>query len=123
MREIKFRGVDLERNQWVYGDLLTVAIPLMQHVPAIIDKDGIWPCDPKSIGQRVGLVGKDGGVVHEGDISLSFGVCFWNEEYQAFNWRDLENGDEHEFDYLTCEIVVAGNKRDNPELLEDQNNG
>lgn len=129
MRNIKFRGFDTERKQWVFGDLLTVRIPLMAHVPAIIDKEGIWPCDPESIGQRIGLLAKKGDVAYGGDIvriehphkgrtwtgEIIWDDYCWTGKGFCFPHFDSPN---MLFSEGTEYIEVIGNKRDNPELLE-----
>ena len=66
MRKIKFRGVDMFSNEWVYGDCLHLS---PDHVSIVMDYGGdrrvIYN---SSLGQVTDFVDVDGAEIYEGDI-------------------------------------------------------
>lgn len=134
MRTIKFRGKEIETNQWVYGDLLQCpnkyptirmweeAYPIARSIDFVVF--------PDTIGQFTGLHDKNGREIYEGDIiSTHLGACevihsdygwaFCTREENKMNTRDKLY--YHTFNawsgYIECGFVI-GNIHDNPELMK-----
>ena len=129
MREIKFRGKDLESGEWVYGSLVTYPNGRCEIV--VFDDGEIleYEVDAESVGQFTGLHDKDGKEIYEGDIITQYLVLP--------NYRNARRG-QVLFDKLWCFVLlskgrlhhlfgdgvtqeVQGNIHDNPNLLNDGN--
>ena len=140
MREILFRGKNVDNGAWVYGSF----IPDMLEVFCITDIDGfIKPfslnkeeltevrVERSTVGQFTGLTDKNGTKIFEGDIVKhiqkyeisgevkSIAVIKWNEAYSCWS-VEYTNGRITAFlgtEYHKLEVV--GNIHDNPELLKE----
>ena len=127
MREIKFRGKDVESGEWVYGSLVTYPNGRCEIV--VFDDGEIleYEVDAESVGQFTGLIDKNGNEIYEGDVITQYLVLP--------NYRNARRG-QVLFDKLWCFVLlskgrlhhlfgdgvtqeVQGNIHDNPNLLTD----
>jgi uncharacterized phage protein (TIGR01671 family) len=144
MREIKFRGKNLNTKEWVYGDLLQwndgeTAIGVHgqfiddgYHFNENYDKTPY--VDETTVGQYTGLKDKSGKEIYEGDIINVNGkypkLIRYIDEWASYclaNLTDLDCDLKTRYwhqvspcwwtDYKR-EIKVIGNVYDNPELLK-----
>ena len=133
MREIVFRGKDLETGEWVYGSLFQS----VEQYPAIAKPkptaDGkLFYCltvvDADTVGQYTGLKDRNGKEIYEGDIALmdysafntgkdgqTYAVVRWIDYRAAFMW---DAGLNYYAD-MRNDVEICGNIHDNPELLEE----
>lgn len=141
MREIKFRGKDIENdNTWRYGSLITYP----SACTSIIGFDKLGnelnhDVDPDTVGQFTGLKDKSGKEIYEGDIISVNGkypkLIRYIDEWASYclaNLTDLDCDLKTRYwqqvspcwwtDYKR-EIKVIGNVYDNPELLKGGNDG
>lgn len=129
MREIKFRGKDVESGEWVYGSLVTYPNGRCEIV--VFDDGEIleYEVDAESVGQFTGLIDKNGNEIYEGDVITQYLVLP--------NYRNARRG-QVLFDKLWCFVLlskgrlhhlfgdgvtqeVQGNIHDNSNLLNDAN--
>lgn len=123
MREILFRGKDVNSNKWRIGYFYTA----VQGCVAIIG-DGIYgyQVKPETIGQYTGLTDKYGKRVFEGDIlSGQLDDLFPTEEsryeviWHDYGWHIKDNSgmDTADKKWIKQYFKVIGNIYDNPELM------
>ena len=129
MREIKFRGKNIETGEWLYGNL---QVPAKKGVPYCMWDKEKFQCevDPETIGEFTSLKDRNGNDIYEGDII-------------AFNWKSCDGVDitdllevrfvrgvfaflwdgdlDHEANIVSPThewAVIIGNIHDNPELIK-----
>ena len=137
MREILFRGKQINNSEWIEGYLVKLgresfsdperygicnkAIPII--TSAVCYNLKIDEVIPETVGQYTGLTDKNGKKIFEGDIveyQEECGEIVYSTEEARFNVEfDTWCTDfDHIYDY---EVEVIDNIHDNPELLKDSN--
>ena len=130
MREIKFRGKDLETGEWVYGSLFQS----LEQYPAIAKPkptaDGnLFYCltvvDADTVGQYTGLEDRNGKDVWEGDLLRTpegdIMVVEWIDAKIITRCvRPYNPRYKNSLTFAYPVSVVVGNIYDNPELLEEE---
>ena len=126
MREIKFRGRSIERNEWVYGSLLRDEIQKKYYI--VDNESGVEKeVDENTIGQYTSLKDKNGVKIYKGDIlkysDEDTAIVVFNEKYSYFMVKPIQDfyfdSDVlgHTIEYNQVEVI--GNIYDNPELLKE----
>lgn len=134
MREILFRGKDVDTGEWVYGYYSgPVGACECHEICNINDVLGsMVDVDPETVGQFTGLMDKHGKKIFEGDIVRA--VLPKTNAISEFVWPNMVVGfSEGAFvamrgRYCTplysfapaVEFEVIGNVHDNQELAEDE---
>ena len=126
MREILFRGIRCDNQQWIYGYLTSqfkkyTEGEMLSYIKGNEFGTGEHLVKTETVGQYTGLKDKNGNKIFEGDICLygdSIGVVEFDEDDGMFTFT---------FDITTCtnfgiiwssELEIIGNVYENPELLE-----
>lgn len=122
-REIKFRGKDFLKEEWVYGDLVKT-----KNFVAIKKTNGDYfhPTQvlPNTVGQYTGLKDCNDKEIYEGDIvtignNLKAIVIWFNG---SFRFQDALSSKATYLDDIGVimrdyDVQVIGNIHDNPELM------
>ena len=117
-REIKFRGKDIDCNEWRYGSLVKVRENDGYLLYRIVDEENQqWIVFPQTVGQYTGLKDKNGKEIYEGDILHLWGGEYC-QGYYEFNQKFIVKDLSDLFFLGECEnIEILGNVYDNPELV------
>ncbi len=133
MREIKYRGLNEETGEWVYGWYTKLVEGIRRFDAIIADVDGeltrFYIHNKETIGQYTGLHDKNGKEIYEGDIVKFEDVSGYKDGCASVIWHEdscgyyLENDDDNIYDTLydftpSYQMEVIGNIHENPELLE-----
>lgn len=143
MREILFRGKNVDNGEWIYGDY---AAPFAFYPANIFKQDGNFEgiaVVPETVGQFTGKTDMNGRMIFEGDI-VKNNWCFihspsvikFGEYAQPFHddihtkhigfyvEHTCENKDLYRKDlgYYADKCEVIGNIHDNPELIGGEEN-
>ena len=127
MREIIFRGKNIESGEWLYGDY---AVPTSLYHANIFTKENDLEgvaVDEETVGQYTGLTDIHGVKIFEGDIVKHYnnspdcgydvGVIKWSIEKVSFVRSSLQcNKNFYIADNYTYEII--GNIHDNDESMQ-----
>lgn len=136
MREILFRGKDLETGEWVYGYFTYCCSryddPEKESVADIIPVDvdriytGEYNChqvhevDINTVGQFTGLVDNNGTKIFEGDVLESDYRSNAQIHTIRLHVTDIRNfGKDTACSKIAKICTIVGNIYDNPELLEE----
>ena len=142
MRTIKFRAKRVDKDEIVFGDLLTgmgykkgkfYILPHLTHYPSDCNSLDGYEVETETVGQFTGLLDKNGKEIYEGDIIGCHNpdikhLIFYNEKQGRF--MAALNGDiENDFvgvcglddSRWNASKEVIGNVYDNPELLKGGN--
>lgn len=134
MREIKFRGKDIDCNEWRYGSLVKIRDERLHKNDGyllyyIVDEENQqWIALPETVGQYTGLKDKNGKEIFEGDIV--FAIATYDCANTVVVWDDggfvlvpckyyknyISRCGYKDIRFLDKEVV--GNIHDSPELLE-----
>lgn len=129
MREIKFRAWDKVEKRFWYFTLQEILERRMSY-------RGSWD-EKVLIGEKTqytGLKDKDGRMIYEGDVygyTLTIDGSHWNEhQIQIADVVKFEDGAFYHGEHLLSDVIeydntltYLGNKYENPELLEESQNG
>jgi hypothetical protein len=132
MNKIKFRGIT-KAGKWIYGCLIYYG----STTGIIEERDfsysdngsaldfGYTPVIPKTVGQFIDILDKNGKEIYEGDkikanfrgmvikgIIIYFNGCYCLGSYEGFMGTLAL--------YMVKDIEVIGNIQDNPELLQSK---
>ena len=147
MREIKFRGKQLDNGEWVYGSLIvlttgyyivptdtyynTIDVDLGEKITinALWEHNDFYEVIPETVGQYIGLHDKNGREIYEGDILIQ---SFIDENGATNSSRPLVvKYIESQFvaeDIISGRLFglwkeinydIIGNMYSNPELLKE----
>ena len=132
MRDILFRGKDVESGKWLYGWVFgEKAESIIELDTQYVSEEGVEAyytsvVIPETVGQYTGLDDKNGVKIFEGDvvrylnsIESGNGVVIFDTCAFLFNWIDIDETDSL-LRYFQCseELEVISNIHDNPEVTE-----
>ena len=125
MREIEFRGIATNSNEWLYGFYNGFPKePYITRDPGPhADTYELFQVYPETVGQYTGLKDKNGVKIFEGDI-LSWGyykrICQvkWMDDTARFLYITADQKLIYPGEAKACEVI--GNIHDDPKILEDE---
>lgn len=144
MREILFRGQDVDRKEWVYGGYSLYPHTRFPCTPTIYEVDsGCWhPVEviPETVGQYTGREDKNGQKIFEGDIVKAQVIenkwdgskmytdvyeVAYHPKYCYFYLKKNRNNllFDGNWSYGVFVDEVIGNIHDNPDLLKVNKEG
>ena len=140
MREIKFRGKDLDSDKWKYGQLTVIENDyFINYEDQVRDGEDSYidyigsQVKPETVGQYIGKKDKNGKEIYDGDI-IKYGVECEDNEIAEYIGRVYFNINEASFciyynsldgfitdDYFQDIVYseVIANIHDNPEFLKN----
>ena len=123
MREIKFKGVDIADDKWIYGSLVKVVEDYHILGGGETEAHEYNIVDEESIGQYTGLKDKNGKEIYEGDILESDDkdamYVRWDEQSVEFYLMGPNNEAAVLNVWHVDDTEVIGNIFENKELLDN----
>ena len=123
MREIKFKGVDIADDKWIYGSLVKVGEDYHILGGGETEAHEYNIVDEESIGQYTGLKDKNGKEIYEGDILESDDkdamYVRWDEQSVEFYLMGPNNEAAVLNVWHVDDTEVIGNIFENKELLDN----
>ena len=124
MREIKFKGVDIADDKWIYGSLVKVGEDYHILGGGETEAHEYNIVDEESIGQFTGLKDKNRKDIYEGDIlkheDEDAMYVRWYKEYVEFKLMGPNDETTTLTDWYAEDTEVIGNIFENKELLETE---
>lgn len=133
-----YRGQRVDTKEWVYGYLTKSRTSPRNSEPPytlqwVIDheENGVMLTSfviPETVGQSTGLPDKNGKEIYKGDIIIycnEKALVIWNECGYELQWLSKQCYYREELFFWATErkISIIGNIYDNPELLQEVDNG
>jgi uncharacterized phage protein (TIGR01671 family) len=125
--EILYRGKRISDGEWVEGTC-HLADDGRAYIINGTFVDACWEeIDPDTAGRYTGLRDKYGKLIFDGDIVRIAGIYFmirWGQKHARFEMQRLRHSGEYEGKtkyFHTVDLpegMIAGNRWDNPELME-----
>lgn len=128
MRKIKFRGMRVDSDEWVYGtgitDFLNIEKTHRSGNTCWLWSNYSWiPVHPETVGQFIGLTSKGSIEIYEDDfvqyqndhVTAVFEIVFYEGEFLR---KQISANDETGARYGLSDGEVIGNIHQNPELLK-----
>ena len=139
MREILFRGKELDCGDWVEGYLIrndSICYPALfigmieasrtRYGELSIDGHYLPQVDPDTVGQYTGLKDKNGKRIFEGDIVMFLdytepAFVVWDQEDARWYMHYSDCMLDFSYRCVPSAIEVIGNVHDHPELIAEVN--
>lgn len=143
MREIEFRGQEIDNSEWVYGDLVRIPKdlggynepPSLELKTCITDKNSLSknPIEviPETVSQYTGRRDRNDKKIYEYNVIELFysvsdkhqGIIEWDMRgFWRINWNKKASVYNFRLDIFSGDnFKIIGNKFENPELLEMEN--
>jgi uncharacterized phage protein (TIGR01671 family) len=136
-REIRFRGIRQDNNEWAFGNLLRqdngpcYILPIVFRSGSadpkghrtVISAQIVYGVDPSTVGQYTGLKDREGKEIYEGDILDEFCLDKYRNRYYITPALVTYEGAGFKAEGVSISdksLKVIGNIHENPELLEER---
>lgn len=139
MREIKFRGKNIDTGKWRYGQLTIIDDDyFINYEDQVYDGEESYidyignQVNPDTVGQYTGLKDKTGKEIYDGDIvELIVQAGYKHKRYEIFydnetaqylmkNSEDVEDCEQFYGQLARVNLIVICNIYDNPKLLKGE---